>query len=89
MRSTPNEFTLYGKGTWDYVNNADNIKQFWLDGAKRAKPFESVYTLGMRGFGDRKTIARYPFRSFQIRLFLLFSSFISIDKHKTARTGRL
>ncbi|RDB17758.1 hypothetical protein Hypma_001072 [Hypsizygus marmoreus] len=52
MRSTPNEFTLFGKGTWDYLHNADNIKEYWLEGTKRAKPFESVYTLGTRGFGD-------------------------------------
>ncbi|KAG6864856.1 hypothetical protein C0991_006757 [Blastosporella zonata] len=52
MRSTPNEFNLYGKGTWDYTTNADNIKAFWLAGTQRAKNFESVYTVGMRGFGD-------------------------------------
>ncbi|KAG6826018.1 hypothetical protein H0H92_001436 [Tricholoma furcatifolium] len=52
MRSTPNEFTLYGNGTWDYTTNADNIKAFWLAGTQRAKPYESVYTIGMRGFGD-------------------------------------
>ncbi|TFK36601.1 hypothetical protein BDQ12DRAFT_667737 [Crucibulum laeve] len=52
MRSTPNEFILFGKGTWHYVNNADNIKQFYFEGVQRAKNFESIYTLGMRGFGD-------------------------------------
>ncbi|KAG6872327.1 hypothetical protein C0995_010748 [Termitomyces sp. Mi166 len=52
MRSTPNEFTLYGNGTWDYTTNAENIKAFWLAGTQRAKNFESVYTVGMRGFGD-------------------------------------
>ncbi|KAG5636009.1 hypothetical protein H0H81_009389 [Sphagnurus paluster] len=52
MRSTPNEFSLYGKGTWDYVSNTQNIQDYWIAGAQRAKPYESVYTLGMRGFGD-------------------------------------
>lgn len=52
MRSTPNEFSIVGKGNWDYVNNKENIYNYWLDGARRAQPFESVYTLGMRGFGD-------------------------------------
>ncbi|KAF8999865.1 hypothetical protein BDQ17DRAFT_1427597 [Cyathus striatus] len=52
MRSTPNEFNIFGKGPWDYTTNAANINQFWLEGAQRAKPFESVYTIGMRGFGD-------------------------------------
>lgn len=53
MRSTPNEFNLFGKGPWDYVTNANNINQYFLEGTERAKPFESVYTLGLRGFGDR------------------------------------
>ncbi|KAG6856193.1 hypothetical protein H0H87_006733 [Tephrocybe sp. NHM501043] len=52
MRSTPNEFNLYGSGKWDYTTNADNIKDYWLKGTQRAKNFESVYTVGMRGFGD-------------------------------------
>ena len=52
MRSTPNEFSLFGKGSWAYTTNAANINQFWLEGAERARPFESVYTIGMRGFGD-------------------------------------
>ncbi|PPQ95886.1 hypothetical protein CVT25_000388 [Psilocybe cyanescens] len=52
MRSTPNEFSIFGKGPWDYTTNADNINEFWLEGAERARPFESVYTIGMRGFGD-------------------------------------
>lgn len=54
MRSTPNEFSLFGKGSWDYTTNAANINQFWLEGTERARPFESVYTIGMRGFGDCK-----------------------------------
>ena len=61
MRSTPNEFSLFGKGTWDYTTNAANINQFWLKGAERARPFESVYTLGMRGFGDCKFVLLFAF----------------------------
>ncbi|KAF8968832.1 hypothetical protein BDZ97DRAFT_1654513 [Flammula alnicola] len=52
MRSTPVEFSLFGQGPWDYTTNSANINQFWLVGTERAKPFESVYTVGMRGFGD-------------------------------------
>lgn len=54
MRSTPNEFNLFGKGPWDYTTNAANIDAYWLAGTQRAKPFESVFTIGMRGFGDCK-----------------------------------
>ena len=65
MSSTPNEFSLFGKGSWDYTINAANINQFWLEGAERARPFESVYTLGMRGFGDCKpSLVLFFFRAF-------------------------
>ncbi|KAJ2928398.1 hypothetical protein H1R20_g8706, partial [Candolleomyces eurysporus] len=49
MRSTPNEFTAL---PWDYSTNSGAIKQYWLEGAQRARPYESIFTLGMRGFGD-------------------------------------
>lgn len=52
MRSTPNEFSYLGLGSWDYTKNADVINNYWKQGAERAKPYESVYTMGMRGFGD-------------------------------------
>ncbi|EKM75377.1 hypothetical protein AGABI1DRAFT_132277 [Agaricus bisporus var. burnettii JB137-S8] len=52
MRATPNEFTIVGKGSWDYTANKDEIYNYWLEGTKRAESYESVFTLGMRGFGD-------------------------------------
>ncbi|KAF6749792.1 hypothetical protein DFP72DRAFT_1073016 [Ephemerocybe angulata] len=50
MRSTPNEFT--GLGKWDYTTNKEAIKKYLKEGVERSKNFESVYTMGMRGFGD-------------------------------------
>ncbi|QDS74967.1 hypothetical protein FKW77_004990 [Venturia effusa] len=51
MRSTQ-EQTRFVNGTWEWdVNNA-SIKAFMLEGAKRAKPYESLYTIGMRGNHD-------------------------------------
>ena len=52
MRATPNEWNVLGTGDWNYSTNAQNIYNFWVAGAERAKPFESLYTLGMRGAGD-------------------------------------
>ncbi|KAG6899848.1 hypothetical protein C0993_006271 [Termitomyces sp. T159_Od127] len=52
MRSTPNEFSYEGNGTWDYETNADNINAYWRAGIERAKNYESIITIGMRGFGD-------------------------------------
>ncbi|EJD45479.1 hypothetical protein AURDEDRAFT_184728 [Auricularia subglabra TFB-10046 SS5] len=52
MRSTPLEFNKFAQGPYDFQTNAANITQYWVDGTKRAKPFESVFTMGMRGAGD-------------------------------------
>jgi hypothetical protein len=51
-RSTPNEFNKFSSGVWDFSVNAANITQFWIDGVNRAKPYETLYTMGMRGAGD-------------------------------------
>ncbi|KAI1787415.1 hypothetical protein LXA43DRAFT_713060 [Ganoderma leucocontextum] len=52
MRSLPPEWDIYGKGSWDYSNNQQNVYDFWKVGAQRAKSFEGVFTMGMRGAGD-------------------------------------
>ncbi|CAL1698338.1 unnamed protein product [Somion occarium] len=52
MRGTPIEWNLFGHGDWNYTTNSQNIYNYWVDGAIRAKPFESIFTLGMRGSGD-------------------------------------
>jgi Glycosyl hydrolase family 115 len=51
MRSTK-EQGKYCSGSWDWTSNKANIISFLTDGAKRAKPYESLYTMGMRGSGD-------------------------------------
>lgn len=52
MRSIPVEWDLFGDGPWDYSVNAQNIYNFWVEGAERAKPYENMFTVGMRGDGD-------------------------------------
>lgn len=49
MRSTPIEWNLFGVGAWNFTTNRQNIYDFWLNGTERAKSFENVFTLGMRG----------------------------------------
>ena len=49
MRSTPIEWDLFGQGAWNYTTNRQNVTDFWTVGAERAKNFENVFTLGMRG----------------------------------------
>ena len=37
---------------WDYTKNAKVLREFWKDGIERAKDWEKVVTIGMRGDGD-------------------------------------
>jgi hypothetical protein len=52
MMRADKEWNRYGKGPWEYSTNRDNIFEFWRQGAVRAKPYESVFTMGMRGQED-------------------------------------
>ncbi|CDO68743.1 Glycoside Hydrolase Family 115 protein [Trametes cinnabarina] len=49
MRSTPVEWDLFGQGPWDYQANAQNIYNYWVEGVKRSKDYENIFTVGMRG----------------------------------------
>ncbi|MBU2883965.1 glycosyl hydrolase 115 family protein [Psychrosphaera sp. B3R10] len=52
MLCADKEWDRRGTGKWDYDVNAENLYQFWQKCAERNKPFESIYTLGMRGQHD-------------------------------------
>ncbi|MFD3389964.1 MULTISPECIES: glycosyl hydrolase 115 family protein [Alteromonas] len=52
MMRADKEWNWFGEGEWDYATNQDNLYQFWRDGAKRHKNFDSMFTLGMRGQED-------------------------------------
>lgn len=52
MMRADKEWNRYGQGPWEYSTNAQNLYKFWEDGARRNQPYESVYTLGMRGQED-------------------------------------
>lgn len=53
MMRADKEWNRYGKGPWEYSTNPKELYKFWQDGAKRNKPYESIYTLGMRGQEDK------------------------------------
>jgi hypothetical protein len=46
------EWAKYGKGPWDYSKNDTVLRDFWQKGLDRAKDYDKVITLGMRGDGD-------------------------------------
>nr|OQO30743.1 hypothetical protein B0A51_02439 [Rachicladosporium sp. CCFEE 5018] len=50
-RSTK-EWNAFGKGPWQWKTNNESIYPFFVEGAERAKPYETVLTMGMRGSGD-------------------------------------
>lgn len=37
---------------WNYLTNSDELRAFWRTGIKRAKNWETITTVGMRGDGD-------------------------------------
>lgn len=46
------EWNVFGKGPWQWNTNNASIYPFFEACAARAKPYEGVYTMGMRGSGD-------------------------------------
>ncbi|KAF0093905.1 MAG: hypothetical protein E1N59_2368 [Puniceicoccaceae bacterium 5H] len=46
------EWGRYGEGPWEYRENAEKLQQFWTEGIRRSKDWETYITLGMRGDGD-------------------------------------
>ena len=52
MLRSQQEWKRRGHGPWNYQTNADTLSQFWADGIRRNRSFESIVTLGMRGDGD-------------------------------------
>ena len=41
-----------GHGKWSFVSNKAEMLDFWRGGIERAKGWETMYTIGMRGDGD-------------------------------------
>ena len=39
-------------GSWNYLKHGDTLRQFWRDGIRRNKSYESIITLGLRGADD-------------------------------------
>lgn len=52
MAMAQQDWKQRGKGKWDYSHNAKELGNFWTAGIERAKNWEAVITVGMRGDGD-------------------------------------
>lgn len=42
------------QGEWSWLVNKEKIRKYFEEGVERAKGFESYFTLGIRGDGDRE-----------------------------------
>src|SRR5690606_1257310 len=52
MTRSQQEWADYGSGAWDYITNADALREFWRAGIQRSGDNEVLVTVGMRGDGD-------------------------------------
>jgi hypothetical protein len=43
-------------GNWNYYKNPDALKDFWREGIRRNKNYESILTIGLRGANDTPMI---------------------------------
>lgn len=53
LQMSTEEWNKLGNGTWDYTSNEEAIRKYWEKGVQRVKDYEGVWTVGMRGNGDR------------------------------------
>ncbi|KAH7310735.1 hypothetical protein B0I35DRAFT_378520 [Stachybotrys elegans] len=54
------EWRTANKGPWMWDENKERLREHFVEGVTRAKPFESVITLGMRGEGDKRMQSANP-----------------------------
>ncbi|KAK5130552.1 hypothetical protein LTR08_001932 [Meristemomyces frigidus] len=52
MDRATKEWNVFGEGPWQWNINNESIYPFFVEGAERAKPYETLLTMGMRGSGD-------------------------------------
>ncbi len=52
MMRAHKDWRNHGKGAWNYATNPEELRQFWTEGVRRNKNFETITTLAMRGDGD-------------------------------------
>ncbi len=53
MMRAHDEWRRYGRGgAWNYEKNDSALREFWREGIRRMRSYESIVTLAMRGDGD-------------------------------------
>lgn len=59
VRNTNAEWKIAGKGTYDYVNNRQQVLQFWEERVRELAKSDNIYTLGIRGVHDSKMLGAH------------------------------
>ena len=59
-------------GEWNYRQNGENMRKFWLEGLKRNAEFDNLPTVGLRGDGDLPLDPNAQFDSNKELLYTLF-----------------
>ncbi len=54
LRNAAGEWSVEGKGAYDYVGNKESVYDFWEKRVKETAGGDNVYTIGMRGVHDGK-----------------------------------
>ncbi|KAK0385777.1 hypothetical protein NLU13_6954 [Sarocladium strictum] len=52
MARSEREQQLYAEGDWDWSSNKENLEVFFQEGIDRARDWDTIFTMGMRGKGD-------------------------------------
>lgn len=52
MARADKEQGRFNQGAWDWGSNRANVQNFMREGVERAKDWDTIFTLGMRGSGD-------------------------------------
>jgi hypothetical protein len=52
MGRNQQEWKTKGQGAWSWLENEEELREFWTEGVERGKGLENVWTVGMRGDGD-------------------------------------
>ncbi len=52
MRNNVREWDARARGAFNYLTNRDALIKYWQERVVEAKPYESIYSLGLRGIHD-------------------------------------
>lgn len=60
MSRSEEEQKRYNQGNWDWSSNRNSVTNFFKDGISRARNWETMWTMGMRGSGDEASPTLNP-----------------------------